>query len=228
MLYNGSMRSIFFFVAILLMLPFASLFAAESFTRDLSWGLQNDPDVKRLQEYLRDKGFYVYAEITGHYFSSTRSAVLKFQAAQNITPADGVFSGKTRTRLNQLFQPTIQTPLFTPFFRDLFFGFRADPDVVRLQEFLRNKGFFTYPESTGNYFTVTKEAVLAYQLGKKIPPTGSMDRLPAHLSIWISLPQILEDPPMNQLKCFLHPKPQPPPTINKSASRVSAAKTQTR
>ncbi|OGZ56344.1 MAG: hypothetical protein A3H64_00640 [Candidatus Ryanbacteria bacterium RIFCSPLOWO2_02_FULL_45_11c] len=177
MLYNGSMRSIFFFVAILLMLPFASLFAAESFTRDLSWGLQNDPDVKRLQEYLRDKGFYVYAEITGHYFSSTRSAVLKFQAAQNITPADGVFSGKTRTRLNQLFQPTIQTPLFTPFFRDLFFGFRADPDVVRLQEFLRNKGFFTYPESTGNYFTVTKEAVLAYQLGKKIPPTGSMDPL---------------------------------------------------
>src|SRR3989344_6786562 len=108
MLYNGSMRSIFFFVAILLMLPFASLFAAESFTRDLSWGLQNDPDVKRLQEYLRDKGFYVYAEIPGHYFSSTRSAVLKFQAAQNITP-DGVFSGETRTRLNQLFGPATQT-----------------------------------------------------------------------------------------------------------------------
>lgn len=158
------------------MLPFASQ-AAEPFGRDLFWGLQNDSDVKRLQEYLRDRGFYKYTKIDGNYFSSTRTAVLEFQAAQNITPADGMFAGETRTRLNQLLTPTTQTSSLALFFRDLFFGFRADPDVMRLQEFLRNKGFFTYPESTGNYFAVTKEAVLAYQLGKKIPPTGSVDAL---------------------------------------------------
>src|SRR3989344_3100036 len=69
---------------------------------------------------------------------------------------------------------------------------------------------------------------LPISLEKKYRLPAPWTRLPAHLSIWISLPQILEDPPMNQLKCFLHPKPQLPPTINKSASRVSAAKTQTR
>src|SRR3989344_5782845 len=171
-------RSVFFLIAILFLLPFAS-HAAEPFSRDLSWGLQNDPDVKRLQEYLRAEGFYTYSEITGHYFSSTRAAVVKFQTAQNILPANGIFAGETRTRLNKIGgSPTPAAPApFSLFFRDLFFGLRANQDVMRLQEFLRSLEFFTYPESTGNYFTVTQEAVRLYQLKKKIPSSGSLDTL---------------------------------------------------
>lgn len=171
------MRYIFPFV-IFSLLSF-TLHAAEPFNRDLSWGIKNDSDVKRLQEYLRDKGFYTYPEITGHYFSSTRAAVVKFQTAQNITPANGSFAGATRARLNQIREPQVPyTPaLPSLFLRDLFFGLRLDPDVIRLQEFLRGKGFFTHPESTGNYFTITQQAVQAYQTAKKIPPTGSFDVL---------------------------------------------------
>lgn len=176
--YNRNMRYVFFLLAALFLFPFASD-AAETFSRDLSWGLQNNPDVKRLQEYLRKEGYYTYSEINGNYFSSTRAAVIKFQTAQNLTPANGIFAGETRARLNQIqgHQTPSAAASFSLFFRDLFFGLRANPDVVRLQEFLRNLGFFTYPESTGNYFSITADAVKRYQVQKKIPQTGSLDSL---------------------------------------------------
>ncbi|TSC69701.1 MAG: cell wall lytic activity protein, partial [Parcubacteria group bacterium Gr01-1014_70] len=108
----------------------------------------------------------------------TREAMIKFQTKENITPINGSFTGNTRVRLNQLLESAKppSAPL-TLFFRDLVFGIRADPDVTRLQEFLRSKGFFTYPESTGNYFTVTQNAVQLYQLDKKIPSHGSVNAL---------------------------------------------------
>lgn len=171
------MRRNFLFAIVFALLPLAVL-AAESFPRDLYWGLQNDPDVKRLQEFLRDKDFYTYPKITGNYFSSTRAAVLKFQTSQNITPANGSFVGETRARANQLFAPSSSGEvIFALFVRDLAPGLRANPDVVRLQEFLRERGFFIYPESTGNYFAITQEAVRAYQAQKRIPATGITDAL---------------------------------------------------
>ncbi len=65
-------------------------------------------------------------------------------------------------------------PLFVSaqFTRDLYFGMRSDPDVVRLQEFLRSQGYFTYPVSTGNYFTATLEAVRSFQKTNGISPIG--------------------------------------------------------
>ncbi len=58
------------------------------------------------------------------------------------------------------------------FTRDLFFGMRQDSDVVRLQDFLRTQGFFNYPVSTGNYFTVTMGAVRSFQQINGITPLG--------------------------------------------------------
>lgn len=58
------------------------------------------------------------------------------------------------------------------FTRDLYFGMRGDADVVRLQEFLRGQGYFTYPQSTGNYFTITLQAVRQFQKDKGISPVG--------------------------------------------------------
>lgn len=56
--------------------------------------------------------------------------------------------------------------------RDLYFGMRANADVVRLQEFLRTQGFFTYPTSTGNYFTVTLDSVKKFQKTYGLSPVG--------------------------------------------------------
>ena len=175
------MRSIVYIIIALLVFPLITL-AADAFPRDLYWGLQNDSDVKRLQEYLRLEGFYSYPEITGHYFTATRSAVVKFQQTQNISPANGNFVGETRQALNRIlgYGTTAASPsltFLTLFFRDLYFGLRVDPDVMRLQEFLRHFGFFTYPESTGNYFSITQNAIVQYQVVKRLPQTGSVDAL---------------------------------------------------
>ncbi len=58
------------------------------------------------------------------------------------------------------------------FTRDLYFGMRGDADVARMQEFLRGQGYFTYPQSTGNYFSVTLAAVRAWQKANGISPVG--------------------------------------------------------
>ncbi len=58
------------------------------------------------------------------------------------------------------------------FTRDLYFGLRGDTDVARMQEFLRGQGYFSYPQSTGNYFGVTLTAVRAWQRAKGIFASG--------------------------------------------------------
>lgn len=68
-----------------------------------------------------------------------------------------------------LFLPSIVSAQFT---RDLYFGLRNDPEVVRLQEFLRGLGHFTYPESTGNFFLLTLQAVQGFQASYNISPVS--------------------------------------------------------
>jgi hypothetical protein len=60
----------------------------------------------------------------------------------------------------------------TPFQRNLFFGLWGDQEVVRLQDFLRSQGFFALPKSSGNFYTLTYEAVRKFQSAYKISPTG--------------------------------------------------------
>ena len=57
------------------------------------------------------------------------------------------------------------------FDRDLFYGLRTDAEVIRLQDFLRGKGFFT-AQSTGNFFDLTRGAVQQFQAVYNIPATG--------------------------------------------------------
>lgn len=58
------------------------------------------------------------------------------------------------------------------FTRDLYFGMRADQDVAHLQDFLRGMGYFTYPQSTGNYFIATLGAVKRFQQDNGLSPVG--------------------------------------------------------
>lgn len=147
------------------------------FTRDLAPGLRNDLDVVRLQKFLRAEGFFAYPESTGNYLAITEGAVLRFQLTHGITPAKGVFNALTRKKANTLLAAQKPSPeLFEMelFVRDLSVGLRNDSDVVRLQEILRALGHFSYPESTGNYFSLTVDAVRSYQKQKHIvPATGS-------------------------------------------------------
>lgn len=58
------------------------------------------------------------------------------------------------------------------FNRNLYFGLRGDSDVVKMQDFLRSLNIFTYPVSTGNYFTQTYKAVRDFQLQNNISPAS--------------------------------------------------------
>lgn len=58
------------------------------------------------------------------------------------------------------------------FTRDLYYGMRNDADVKRLQEFLIAKKYLFLGGNTGNFFTLTKEAVRRYQISVGLPGTG--------------------------------------------------------
>ena len=57
------------------------------------------------------------------------------------------------------------------FERNLYFGLRGDPDVVRLQEFLTTEGFYSGPQN-GNFYAFTKEGVKTYQKVNHIEPAS--------------------------------------------------------
>ncbi|MBI2052422.1 MAG: peptidoglycan-binding protein [Candidatus Sungbacteria bacterium] len=83
------------------------LFAlAESFDRDLQFGMQNNSDVTKLQELLTDEGLY-FGPISGNFFSLTQKAVKNFQTREGIKPASGYFGLKTRTRVNAIFSVSV-------------------------------------------------------------------------------------------------------------------------
>jgi len=61
-------------------------------------------------------------------------------------------------------------PLFLfaqSFETDLYFGLRNNADVSRLQQFLTLQGFYSGP-ITGNFLTLTREAVKKFQMAKKL------------------------------------------------------------
>ena len=88
---------------ILLLSLFLPWFAeAQVFTRDLFFGLRQDSDVVKLQNFLRGRGYFDYPVSTGIFFTVTLQAVKKFQQANGITPLGGYFGPKSRAVANQL------------------------------------------------------------------------------------------------------------------------------
>lgn len=91
---------IYFFTLLGFLLPIASLYAAP-LEHDLFFGLKNNPEIKQLQEFLRDEGLYS-GPVNGNFFNLTRSAVKKFQEREKIVPVAGFFGPLTRSRANIL------------------------------------------------------------------------------------------------------------------------------
>ena len=77
------------------------------FNNDLKLGMTN-PDVLELQKYLNANGFTVALTGLGsvgnespYFGEKTKEALIKFQIANNLTPALGYFGSKTRAVINQ-------------------------------------------------------------------------------------------------------------------------------
>jgi|GEM_PF-3369166 len=81
--------------------------AKYTFKRNLSSGMKS-AEIKKLQEYLNANGFTVAKSGAGSkgkettfFGAATRAAVIKFQKAKKISPANGLFGVKTRGAVNK-------------------------------------------------------------------------------------------------------------------------------
>ncbi len=101
-------KKLIILVSIFFSLNCTTIFAAADFNQNLYYGLKNNGEVKRLQEFLTNQGLYS-GPATGNFFSLTREAVKKFQAQNGIGPAAGYFGPKTRVAVNQLTLKALQS-----------------------------------------------------------------------------------------------------------------------
>ena len=74
--------------------------AVQPFTTDLYYGIRENSEVKRLQEFLISNGYLTAGFNTGNYLSLTVEAVKAYQTAKGITPVAGYFGPKTRAAVN--------------------------------------------------------------------------------------------------------------------------------
>lgn len=94
---------LYFLTFWILLSPLAA--SAASFERDLYFGLRDNPEVTKLQEFLRDQGIYS-GPVTGGFFSLTRGAVKNFQKREGIEPSAGYFGPLTREKANKFLEST--------------------------------------------------------------------------------------------------------------------------
>jgi len=105
---NKALHShILFLVFAVFMVPSAAF--AAGFERDLYYGISNDTEVTRLQEFLKSQSVYS-GPVTGNFFSLTRDGVKRFQEREGIAPAAGYFGPKTRGRANEVLSRTSSAP----------------------------------------------------------------------------------------------------------------------
>lgn len=71
------------------------------FERDLYYGMSNEPDIIRLQEFLRNENVYS-GPLTGNFWVLTLKGVKMFQEREKIMPVAGYFGPKTRARANEI------------------------------------------------------------------------------------------------------------------------------
>lgn len=123
----------------------------------------SDPDVKQLQDVLKDKGYFHYPESTGYFGSITKNAVIDFQKDHGLK-ATGVVKGKMfrlleaaeeqRTSVNQLLR----------------IGSRGEA-VRDLQSELKQLGHYR-GNIDGIYGPITASAVKQFQRANRLQVDG--------------------------------------------------------
>lgn len=86
-----------------------------TFTKNLTVGFFGE-DVVALQTFLEQRGFLImpYGIAKGYFGGLTRSALVKYQRSEGITPAVGYFGPLTRTRINSVSSSTSSLDIIKP------------------------------------------------------------------------------------------------------------------
>jgi len=165
-----------------------------TFDRDLDISIEGD-DVLCLQQYLNGAGYTLTTEgpgapgsETNRFGGLTRDALKKWQADNDISPANGYFGPYTRAvMMADPATPVSAVPLAdltaatTPtctFDRDLEIGLEGD-DVLCLQKYLNAVGFAISSEGPGapgketnRFGGLTRDALARWQADKGITPAS--------------------------------------------------------
>ncbi|AKU26453.1 peptidase P60 [Geobacillus sp. LC300] len=124
--------------------------------------------VSDLQRRLKQLGYFRYPQITGYYGAVTADAVKQFQRANGL-PATGRADRATLERLKQKEEGSSPSPSAA-----LTVGARGD-EVRKLQQQLKQLGYFTYSDITGYYGVLTADAIRRFQRDNGLPVTGAVD-----------------------------------------------------
>lgn len=140
-----------------------------NFIKDLEFGLKND-DVKQLQLYLSDKGYYK-GEVTGYFGLETLYAVKSLQRAKGITPT-GIVGPLTRKELNK--NNLAQTQKEISEDKIVLRAGMKNEEVSSLQSNLTDLGIYSGP-ITGYFGAQTEAAVKNYQSKNNLSITGAVN-----------------------------------------------------
>jgi hypothetical protein len=136
-MFSGLRKIALALLVALFLIP--SLASAATFERPLSLGMSGT-DVSALQTILKEKGFYMYPEITGYYGQVTLQAVADFQKSVGLESL-GYVGPQTRAILNRevIVPSTGTTSVSNPSLLSSL--------ISQLQQLLRNAGYYLVPLS---------------------------------------------------------------------------------
>jgi peptidoglycan hydrolase-like protein with peptidoglycan-binding domain len=118
------------------------------------------------------------AGATGNFGPITEAALIEYQSAAGISPANGYYGSATRAAVtaNAAAQPPATTTGTSTFTRDLYYGVSGQ-DVLGLQILLNTHGYTVASSGAGSsgnettYFgPATQSAVIRFQLARRISP----------------------------------------------------------
>ncbi|EZP75154.1 NLP/P60 protein [Parageobacillus genomosp. 1] len=123
----------------------------------------SSPQVKELQQLLKEKGFFTYPTATGYFGPITEQAVKAFQSSARL-PVTGIVDDATYAKLKGITASNAGMKI----------GSRGN-NVKVLQQNLKQLGYFKYPEITGYFGTITQDAVKRFQQANGLSATGVAD-----------------------------------------------------
>jgi len=129
----------------------------------------NSPDVKELQDVLKEKGYFTYHTSTGYFGPITEQAVKDFQKATGLKMT-GTVSGDT---LNAL-KGSVAKSAPAKSSSTLTIGDRGQ-SVTSIQSTLKSKGYYNY-NVDGIFGPITEKAVKQFQSANGLSASGVVDQ----------------------------------------------------
>ena len=137
----------------------------------LTYGMENNASVKRMQTRLRELGFF-NSNPTGNYYGVTESAVEAFQKAAGLYVDGKRASVEMQDLLYSGSAPSAYSSMAT--YSELRLNMMNNDQVRLMQRRLAALGYFNVQYVTGNYMTLTSRAVADFQSAAGLPVNGNV------------------------------------------------------